>query len=228
MESVCTSDGGRLKRLREILEIVLLACFIGFILLLCYFTIHGAKKVKALGDEASASLTNLNRTIVIAAGAFTNIEKGGRAWEKNSDAQAKQSTETLTNLNAAAKSLDSLVTSTDKSLNLLLLPSLSAAINDQNAALLTTERNVDVAVTTATATLADADRVVSNPRLPEAVDSLADSSKSLAVATDQAAKTITSIRSGVEYEVAQIEKPVTKIKAIYLFILSSIGRFLGY
>ena len=217
-----------MKRLREILEIVLLACFIGFILLLCYFTIHGAKKVKALGDEASASLTNLNRTIVIAAGAFTNIEKGGRAWEKNSDAQAKQSTETLTNLNAAAKSLDSLVTSTDKSLNLLLLPSLSAAINDQNAALLTTERNVDVAVTTATATLADADRVVSNPRLPEAVDSLADSSKSLAVATASGAASMQKVQQGVEYEVNSLMKPVRKAKAVLLFVVTLLGHFFGY
>src|SRR5271168_1158584 len=163
-----------MQRVKVILEIILLICFIGFILLLAFFSIHGAKKVKALGDEASASLTNLNRTIVIAAGAFTNIEKGGRAWEKNSDAQAKQSTETLTNLNAAAKSLDSFVTSTDKSLNLLLLPSLSRAINEQNEKLLESWRSVDAAGIEATAMLADADRVVANPRLPEAVDNLAD------------------------------------------------------
>jgi len=217
-----------LKRLRDVLEIALLLAFIFFILLVCYFTIHGARKVKALGDEASSSLTNLNRTIVIAAGAFMNIEKGGRAWEKNSDAQAKQSTETLTNLNAAAKSLNSLVTSTDKSLNLLLLPSLSAAINDQNTALLTTERNVDVAVTTATATLADADRVVSNPRLPEAVDSLADSSKSLAVATASGAASMQKVQQGVEYEVNSLMKPVRKAKAVLLFVVTLLGHFFGY
>jgi hypothetical protein len=217
-----------LKRLRDILEIVLLICFIGFILLVAYLTIHGARKVKALGDEASATLENLNRTVVIAAGAFTNVEKGARSWRDNSDAQAKQSTLALQNLNAAAKSLDSLVTSTDKSLNSSLLPSLSAAISDQNAALQQTERNVDAAVTVATATLADADRQIANPRIPEAVDNLADSSKSVAITTSEAAASMAKVHEAVNYEVNELEKPVKKIKVVWDFALRSLGKFFGY
>ena len=217
-----------MKRFREVLEILALVAFIGFILLVCYFTIHGARKVKALGDEASATLENLNRTVVIAAGAFTNVEKGARSWRDNSDAQATQSTEALKNLNAAAKSLDSLVISTDKSLNSLLLPSLSAAIDDQNAALRQTERNVDAAVTVATATLADADRQLANPRIAESVDNVADSSKSLAIATAAGAATLQKVQQGVEYEVNSLMKPVRKAKAVLLFIVTMLGHFFGY
>jgi hypothetical protein len=217
-----------MKRLREALEIVLLVAFIGFILLLAYFTIHGARKVKALGDETTQTLTDLRRTIVIAANAAADVQKGVEVWKKQSDAQSKQSTQALTNLNAAAKSLDSLLISTDKSLNLSLLPSLSAAINDQNEALKKSEANIDAAVTIATATIEDADRVVSSPRLPEAVDNLADSSKSVAIATAAGAATMQKVQSGVTYEVDQIEKPVKKVKVIFLFILTALGRFFGF
>jgi hypothetical protein len=224
-----------MKRLRDILEITLLVCFIAFILLVCYFTIHGARKVKALGDEASAALTNLNRTVVIAAGAFSNLEKGARSWKENSDSQASLSTdalkranEALRNLSASAKSLDYLITSTNNSLNVSLLPSLSRAISDQNNALLATE-------TQAISTLADADRVVANPRISESIDALADSidaladsSKSVALATASGAATMQKVQQGVEYEVNQLEKPVKKVKVIFLFILTALGHFFGY
>jgi hypothetical protein len=216
------------KRLREALEIVLLVAFIGFILLVAYFTIHGARKVKALGDEASSTLSNLNRTIVIASGAFTNIEKGGRAWKENSDAQAKVTTDALRSLSASAKSLDGLISSTDRSLNLSLLPSLSRAIDDQNEALKKSEANIDAVVTVATATIEDADRQIANPRIAESVDNLADSSKSLSIATASGAASMQKVQQGVEYEVNSLMKPVRKAKAVLLFVVTMLGHFFGY
>lgn len=218
----------KLYTARLVLEIVLLATMITLVTILCVFAIRGARKVKALGDEASSSLSNLNRTIVIAAGAFSNLEKGGRAWKENSDAQVKITSAALGNLNAAAKSLDSLISSTNISLNSSLLPALASAIEDQNTALLKNQAAVGAALTEATATLADAGKLVSDPALKASIDNLSDASKSTAVATSEAAASMTKVREGINYEVNELEKPVKKVKVVYDFVLQSLGKFFGY
>jgi hypothetical protein len=217
-----------MKRLREALEIVLLVAFIGFILLLAYFTIHGARKVKALGDETTQTLADFRRTIVIAANAATDVQKGAEIWKKQSDEQSKQSTQALTNLNAAAKSLDSLITSTNSSLNVSLLPSLSRAIDDQNEALKKSEANIDAAVTVATATLADADKIVADPAIKASLDNLSAASKSTAETTKEAAASMAEVHEAINYEVKELEKPVKKIKVVWDFTLRSLGKFFGY
>jgi hypothetical protein len=216
-----------MKRLRDVLEIAALLAFIVFMLTLCYYMIHGAKKLTGIA-------TDLDRTVIIVAGAATNVEKASRAWELTSKLQALEATSVLTATKNSLVSMQTDVHSVAASANSLILLT-SKAIDHQDQSLLESQADLQanlkamlLATQTLQSTLSDVDKQVTSPDIQKTLDGVAASADNLAATTDQAVKTITAVRSGVEYEVAQIEKPVTKIKAIYLFILSSIGRFLGY
>ena len=217
-----------MKRLRDILEVILLFLFIGLILMLAWFTIHGARKVKQIGED-------LDRTIIIVAGAATNFEKASRQWEKSSTEQSASATKTFTNLNAAATSLNSLFSLTNSSLNSQLLPALSMAITDQNAALLKTQADLQAnlgSIGQATAQtqqmIAHADALVSDPAIKTSIDSLAAASQNTADATKEAAGTMKDVHAAVDYEVHELTKPISKIKTVFLFCIKALGLFFGY
>jgi hypothetical protein len=179
-----------MQRLRDILEIILLVCFIGFILVLAFFAIHGAHKIKALGDEASSTLENLNRTVVIAANAFTNVEKASREWKDNSQSQASQTTAVLGSAQKTIASLQRLVDNTDAQLNGSVLPSLATAVNEQSRTLMETQRNLQsnlAELGQATAqlnkTLEDGDALIADQNIKEALAKLATASQNAADAT---------------------------------------------
>jgi len=174
-----------MQKLRLFLEILAYLAFITFILIICYYTLHIAPKIKQTVEDT-------DRAVIIAAGAATNVELGARQWKAQSESQAKSSTETFQNLSAAASSLNSLISSTNKNLNLTLLPSLSKAISDQNTALLTSEKDlqdnlaaIGQVTVGAQQTIADADKAITDPAIKVSLSNLAEATKQLDIGMEQ-------------------------------------------
>jgi DNA anti-recombination protein RmuC len=191
--------------------------------------------VHKLAGKMTVTVENIDRTTIIVAGAATNLEQGARAWKANSDAQAKSASAAFGNLNASAKSMNSFIKSTNASVNSRLLPSLSKAIEDQNAATLKTQEQLqsDLArigeVTGQTQRmLADATAKIDDPALGEAIDNIRKTTENTAEATAEGAAAISKVRVAVDYEVDELMKPVRKAKVALLFIASIAGKFFGY
>lgn len=215
----------------KIREIIKIACILAVSTLFCLvlWDIH------KLTGKATQAIEDIDRATIIVAGAATNVEKGARAWKENSEAQAKSSTEAFQNLNRTAISANNLLTSTNNSLNSRLLPSLSQAIEEQNRALLKTQGDLQASlggIAQATAQtqriLADVDTQISNPAIKESVDNLAVATQNASKATAEGAASMEKVHEAINYEVAELEKPVKKIKVIWDFTLRSIGKFFGY
>ena len=173
---------------------------------------------------------------MIAAGvAATHLEKAAGIWEQASKDQASATSQTMSNVGAAAKQLSGFILRTDNSVNSQLLPALSNSITEQNAALLSTQQDLQEelsrmgrATQQAQAVLTHADQIITDPALKSSLDSVAEAGKNAAIATDQAAKTMTDVRAAVDYEVHELTKPVSKIKLAALFVLKALGVFFGY
>lgn len=95
-----------------------------------------------------ATLELANRTIGEAGEAVTNLRDASRAWNKNSDAQAKAILEAEKQTTKTMSDFDELISHTDTQLNGQVLPQLANAISHQDAALEDTERQVATATAT--------------------------------------------------------------------------------
>src|SRR6185312_6623812 len=87
----------------------------------------------AISDPANglqANLADLHRTLLVAGGAITNIEKGTRTWQKKQNAIADQALTDERSLNTALRSLND----TENSLSTLIREQESAASTLETAA----------------------------------------------------------------------------------------------
>jgi hypothetical protein len=103
----------------------------------------------------------------------------------------------------------------------LIAPAVNQSVTriaDSSTALLDTSKGM---VQAATDDLSD-------PNLHQAVNDLAASSGQLKVATTEGAATMTSVHKAVDYEIAELMKPVKKVKVAILFMATVAGKFFGY
>jgi hypothetical protein len=77
-----------------------------------------------------------------------------------------------------------------------------------------------------TETLKAASTDLADPALKDAIVQVDTSAQNAATATSEAAGTMKSIHRGVDYEVAMIVKPASKVKTTVLVIASALGNFL--
>ena len=196
---------------------------------------EAAWTVHFLRPKIAVTVSNLDRTIIVAGAAATHLEKAAGTWEQASKAQSSETTAAMSNVSAAAKQFSFFISNTDKSVNSEFLPSLTETVKRQNDALISTQKELQasiarmgLATVEAQKVLADADAQISNPAVKESVDSLAVTAHNTADLTEHAAATMKSVRSGVEYEVAELEKPVKKLKAGFLLVIKALGIFFGY
>jgi hypothetical protein len=77
-----------------------------------------------------------------------------------------------------------------------------------------------------TETLNAAAADLKDPALKDSIVQLDVSTRNAAAATDEAAGTMKSIHKGVDYEVAMIMKPASKVKTTVLVLASALGNFL--
>ena len=188
--------------------------------------------IQKIRPELEVTISNVDRATIAAGAAAANVEKASRAWQQASKDQSSKTTKAMSDVSAAAEQFTMFVSRTDASVNGVLVPQLKTSIEQQNAALLDNQKqlqaslqNVAESSTGLQKFLTDADVQISNPQIKKSVDNVAVSTENLAVATDQAAATMKSVKSGVDYEVAQIEKPVSKVKAVLLFVVKLAGQF---
>lgn len=190
--------------------------------------------IHRLRPKLEVTVSNADRALIAAGAAAGNLERASRAWEQASKEQSAQTTKAMSNVSAAAKGLSLFVSRTDASVNSSLLPQITEAIRQQNAALLTSQNalqsnlsQIALATTQLQTTLADADKVIADPAIKESIDSLAFSSQNLVVATSEGAATMSSVRKAVDYEVHEIMKPISKVKQVTLFLAQLAGKFLN-
>lgn len=202
---------------------------------LAILSAEAAWTIHFLRPKVAVTVSNTDRAMIAVGAAAGNLEKASREWQQASKDQASETTKAMSNVSAAADRFSTFISNTDRSVNSDLIPHLATAVKDQNDALISTQKELQasiarmgLATAEAQKVLADADAQISNPAVKESVDSLAVTAHNTADLTEHAAATMKSVRSGVEYEVAEIEKPVKKAKAALLFVIKAIGLFFGY
>jgi hypothetical protein len=157
-----------------------------------------------LRDARQTTMTTLRdfHTTVLEIGlTAANLRKASLAWEQSSKDQAAQTTAAMSNVSVAAGRLSTFISRTDDSMNLRLIPALTAAIEQQNASLLATQRDLQVnlsRMSQATAqlqkTLVDADAQITDPAVKESLANIAEGTKNASEATAQLEKTVENFR----------------------------------
>jgi hypothetical protein len=193
-----------------------------------------ALAVHELKPKAELTLEHINRATIAAGAAAGNVEKASRAWQKASEEQSKSVTLALGLGKETFASIQTLVRRTDASLNESVFPNLAASVSEQNQSLSNTQAalrenllEISRATVQGEKLIEDADAQITDPAIQKTLDNVADSSANLASATKESAATIAKVREGVDYEVNQLMKPITKVKAAILFTAEIVGKFLG-
>jgi len=204
-----------MTRLIQALHALALALVCAILAPMAYEAIHLRPKVEGL-------VKDLDRTVLIVASAATNVEKASRAWEQSSKNQALTTSTAMSNVSAAAAELTRFISQTDKSVNSILLPTLSQAVDSQNAALLETQKDLQSNLAAAQKVLLDTDAQISSPDVKIALDNFAASSQNLSAATAEGAASMRDVHAALDYEIKQLEAPVTKAKVAWNFALNII------
>lgn len=217
--------------MKTVLDIAKLLAYVALIILLgeCAFAVH------RLRPQAEATLTDVRRTVVIVAGAATNVEQGARSWKKASEEQSRYATDALGSVKETTASIQTLVKRTDASLNDLVLPSLAASVKEQSQSLSETQAKLRESLTGLTDSnkelqkdLVKISETFAGPEVKESLQNTAEATKNTAVATKNLAETTQEVKVGVTYEVNELMKPVKKVKVVSYFIARLVGKFLGF
>jgi hypothetical protein len=217
-----------MQKILHVFQLLALAA-LSFLLIECGLTVRYARsRMVWTWDKVNQNLKESSQTL-------DEVRKAATTWEQASKDQASKTTKAMSDVSAAAEQFTTFVSRTDASVNGVLVPQLKTSIEQQNAALLGNQKqlqaslqNVAESSTGLQKFLADADVQILNPSIQKSVDSLATTSQNLAVTTEQAAATMTDVHKAVDYEVHELTKPVSKIKTAFLFVVKAAGLFFGY
>jgi len=217
-----------MKRLIEGLLAAVLAVLLALLLGAGWWLWH-------IRPTVETTLRDVHTTVLEAGLTLKNLREASQSWKSASAEQASATTKAMSNVSAVAGQLSGFISRTDNSLNALLVPSLNNAIVQENQSLLKTQANLQenlsqmlVATQQLQRTLAAAETQINSPDIKIAMDNLAETSEHAATATREGAATMAKVHEAVSYEVAELEKPVKKIKVIWDFTLRSFGKFFGY
>ena len=197
-------------------------------LALFWLALEAAWTVHELRPKLAVTITNIDRATIAAGAAAGNVEKASRAWKAASEEQASQTTKAMSSVSAAAEQLTQFISRTDNSLNSQFIPSLQTALQEENAAMLESQKSLQSNLESAQKVLLDADKVIADPAIKASVDNLSLSVKNTAEITGNVAATTESVKNGVDYEVKQIMAPVSKVKMILLFVVKVARTALGW
>jgi len=191
----------------------------------CALTVHYARQ------RSVYTFDQLNKVLRESSQTMDEVRKGATTWNQASKDQSEYATRALGSVQETTASIRTLVKRTDASLNDLVLPNLAASVKEQNQALLKSQKQlqdslleVSKATSQAEKIFQDADEQINNPAIKESVDSLAEAAQNTASATNEAAASMKTIHAGLEYELKQLEAPVTKVKAALNISLLVIRR----
>jgi hypothetical protein len=171
--------------------------------------------VHRVRPKMEVTISNIDRTVIIAGAAATHLEKAAGTWQQASKAQALETSQAMSNVSAAAGQLITFISKTDDSINSRLLPALTTSIEQQNASLLETQKELRENLSQmgqATAqlqqTLAAADAQISNPAIQESIANLAAATQNANHGMEQLAAIATDGRQVADKARETYLKPV--------------------
>ncbi|MGB7849177.1 MAG: hypothetical protein WBL63_26425 [Candidatus Acidiferrum sp.] len=186
----------------------------------CAWTVH------TLRPRLSVTITNVDRATIAAGAAAGNVEKASRAWQESSKAQSESTLQAMSNVAAAAKQITGLVSRTDESINSSLIPSITKAVNDQNALLGESQKNLQAnLVETLKAsqqlqkTLADADATIADPAIKESIENLAVATKNASDATGHLSEITAAGERTADYYEKKLTTPAGFLKTFVKVVL---------
>lgn len=186
--------------------------------------------VHKVRPRLEVTLSNLDRTIIIAGAAATHLEKASGQWQEASKQQAKESTEILVASKVALGRISLLASNLDTQLNKSLIPSISIAVESQSRALLSSETKLtsvldDMAQTTTQAqkVLETANEHLSNPAIAQSLQNIEATTANVAASTAEADKAITDLRQIADKARETYLKPVNLWWAVVKELLPLAG-----
>lgn len=167
-----------IRIIRQLAGFICLLLMTATLMPVCYEVWHQRPAFESNIRKVDALLTHAERTM-------KSTDEAVAQWNTASQKQIEESTGVLIMTNKTLAQIQTLAINSDASLTTLLNQS-TLAISQQNQSLLETQEQLRknlyemiAATEQLQATLAQADKVISDPRIPEAMASVADSVKQL-------------------------------------------------
>jgi hypothetical protein len=191
---------------------------------------EGAYSVRYARQRSVYTFDQLNKVLRETSQTLDEVRKGATTWREASKEQTQKTTQAMSNVSAAAARITSFISRTDDSVNLVLLPGISKAIQEQNASLLSTQTSLQSNLNHSDKILTDTDQIVQSvaPKVERSVDSLTAAAQNTASATADGAATMKDVRIAVDKEVHDLLAPVSKVKTALLFTAQLLGRLYGF
>lgn len=198
-----------MRRLQQLLAIILLGASCILVVSLVVGLYRAESQLRYTSD-------NLNRLIRESAQTVANLRHTSAVVEKNSGLEARGITQATRQLDSDLRDLDALIADADTQVN-----TLGPQVGDEIVAVKPILKNA----TDATASLA---KIAQDPDIPDSLRQLDASTRSLAKTTADASATVADVRTGVDYELHELMKPVRKIKVALQFVATIAGKFFGF
>jgi chromosome segregation ATPase len=214
-------------------------CIVAVTLMLCITLGEVAWTIHTSRSHLNQTLTDLDRTVIIAGATAGDVERASRKWEEASESQIQATTKVLSSVSAVAAQTGVLLSRTDNSLNSLLTPQMLSALNQQNDALLSNQaalRDNLSALRSATdslkLTLSDADKQIASPQIANSLSNIEASTLNLNAGIKNLTGVTADAKAAADYELAQLQKPEKVWMAILKFVLQygadARGLFVGF
>lgn len=186
------------------------------------------------------STAQLNGVLANANLAMARLATASAALENAAQGQQSYVDRTSRELAKTVADAHDLLAHTDISLNGTkarpgLIPQLGLAIEAQSASALETQDTLRVSIADVSAlsrelqaSAANVAALSADPRVGQSLAELAASSKNLNATTAEAAGTMQDVHKAIDWEIAQLEKPVKPLKAAAEETVSLLGRFFGF
>ena len=185
-----------------------------------------AKESRLTNTKLTQTLTDLNRTVIVAGVTMSEVQKGALEWQKASRTQAQQVTFAMAHISETATAFGSFARTVEKSSS-ATLDHASSLLDSQNNALLLNQAklrsNLNALQSTTAAlqrTISDADTLIASPSLSSSLASLSASSEGIQAGVTNLVGVTADAKAAADYELAQLRKPATVWLQVLKFVLS--------
>ena len=155
-----------------------------------------------------------------------NFKEASDTWKSASAEQASSTTKAMSNVSAAAARLSGFISRTDNSLNASLVPTINAAIVQENQSLLKTQADLQAELSQMAQATAEAQKVliaaeaqINNPSLQRSVDNLALATQDAASAVKHLDNITADGEKTADYYAKRLTTPQSFVKTLAEAIL---------
>lgn len=203
-------------------------CIVAVSMMLCIALGELAWTMHTVRPHLIQTVTDLDRTVIIAGGAARDVELGARQWQTASSAQLaatqnilRGANQALSNVNAGAAALTTFISRTDKSLNDGLFSEATSVLATQASELSSNQTKLSESLSTLTKTLTDADTTIASPQIANSLSNIEASTLNLNAGIKNLTGVTADAKDAADYELAQLKKPIAVWRRVLQFVLSS-------